>query len=48
VARIFWVTCPACRGRFSCHAELRHSRYKLSCPYCDREFEPQESPRIDD
>jgi predicted Zn finger-like uncharacterized protein len=49
MARIFWVTCPACEGRFYAHYdELRHSGIALQCPYCQHEFLPSESPAVDD
>jgi predicted Zn finger-like uncharacterized protein len=49
VARIFWVTCPFCAKRFYCHSEdLRHKQYELRCPYCEREFAQEQSPRIDE
>ena len=47
MARIFWVTCPDCRGRFSCHWEELHSKgIPLLCPYCNRTFLDSESPVI--
>lgn len=47
MTRIFWVTCPQCRGRFYCHYEdLRHKQWKLRCPYCEREFAQEESLEI--
>ena len=48
VTRIFWVTCPKCKDRFYCHYELRHGSWKLRCPYCEHEFDQDESPRIDE
>jgi predicted Zn finger-like uncharacterized protein len=49
MARIFWVTCPHCAKRFYCHSEdLRHKKYELRCPYCEREFPQEQSPRIDE
>lgn len=49
MARIFWVTCPFCAKRFYCHSDdLRHKEYALRCPYCDREFPQEQSPRIDE
>jgi hypothetical protein len=49
MSRIFWVTCPGCRGRFYCdYGDLRHKKWKLRCPYCDVEFHQQESPHIDE
>lgn len=49
MARIFWVTCPGCNGRFYCHyGDLRHTTWKLRCPYCEREFDQEESPRIEE
>jgi uncharacterized Zn-finger protein len=49
MARIFWVTCPFCTKRFYCHYEdLRHKSYDLRCPYCEREFAQEHSPRIDE
>lgn len=47
--RIFWVTCPGCARRFYCHYEdLRHTQWKLRCPFCTNEFAQEESPRIDE
>jgi predicted Zn finger-like uncharacterized protein len=49
MARIFWVTCPDCKGRFYCHTgDLRHQAYKLRCPYCEREFDQDDSPKIEE
>ena len=28
--------------------ELRHGSWKLRCPYCEHEFDQDESPRIDE
>lgn len=46
--RIFWVECPKCSGKFYCDYELRHTDYKLICPYCQVDFLDKESPWIDD
>ena len=49
MARIFWVTCPRCAGRFYCHYDdLRHTPYPLRCPYCELEFPQEESPQIEE
>jgi len=49
MTRIFWVTCPRCKDRFYCHyADLRHQPWKLRCPYCECEFDQEESPQIDE
>ncbi len=49
MARIFWVTCPACSGRFPCHYdELRRKQILLLCPYCQKRFLDEESPRIEE
>lgn len=46
--RIFWVKCPQCEDRFYCDYELRHSKYKLICPFCGEQFFDSESPEIDE
>ncbi|MDO9535940.1 MAG: hypothetical protein Q7J85_11565 [Bacillota bacterium] len=46
--RIFWVECPKCADRFCCDYELRHSKYKLICPFCSEQFLESESPEIDE
>ncbi len=47
--RIFWVTCPHCAKRFYCHYDdLRHKAFDLRCPYCEREFPQESSPRLDE
>ena len=47
--RIFWVTCPECGKRFYCHyGDLRHTTWKLRCPFCEKEFAQEESPRIEE
>jgi len=47
VTKIFWVTCPQCKGEFYCHwQELRHKKIKLLCPYCSHQFLDEESPKI--
>lgn len=49
MARIFWVTCPECQGRFYCHyEELRHKKILLACPYCSKRFLDEESPAIEE
>ncbi len=49
MARIFWVTCPDCKGRFYCHyEELRHKEIELLRPYCNRSFPQEESPLIEE
>jgi hypothetical protein len=49
VSRIFWVTCPRCKDRFYCHYEdMRHKPWKLRCPYCELEFDQDDSPKIDE
>jgi predicted Zn finger-like uncharacterized protein len=47
MTRIFWVTCPRCRERFYCHhQDLRHTTWKLRCPYCELEFAQEEALEI--
>ena len=47
VTKIFWVTCPQCKGEFYCHwQELRHKNIKLLCPYCSHQFLDEESKKI--
>ena len=47
MTKIFWVTCPQCKGEFYCHyQELRHKKIKLLCPYCNHQFLDEESPKI--
>jgi hypothetical protein len=46
--RIFWIRCPECNGRFFCDYELRHAGYKLECPFCQRQFLPDEGRDIDE
>jgi predicted Zn finger-like uncharacterized protein len=49
VARIFWVTCPKCRGRFYCHYDdFRGKDARLLCPYCGHRFLDSESPQLDE
>ena len=49
MARIFWVTCPKCRGRFYCHhTDLRHTDWQLHCPYCQHRFLQDDSPQIEE
>lgn len=44
---IFWVQCPRCDGRFYCHSgELRHTDWKVLCPYCENQFHQDESPYL--
>ena len=44
MTKIFWVTCPQCKGEFYCHwQELRHKKIKLLCPYCSHQFLDEES-----
>ncbi|HEX9880470.1 MAG TPA: hypothetical protein VGB25_09775 [Candidatus Binatia bacterium] len=47
MAKIFWVDCPKCQGKFYCHwQEFRHKKARLLCPYCGHRFFDEESPRI--
>ena len=47
MTKIFWVTCPQCKGEFYCHyQELRHKNIKLLCPYCSHQFLDEESAKI--
>ena len=41
MAKLFWVTCPACTGKFCAHSEeLRHNKkFQLLCPYCGKRAE---------
>lgn len=49
MARIFWVVCVRCRGRFYCHhEELRGKGIPLLCPFCGLRFLDSESPQIDE
>ena len=49
MVRIFWVTCPKCKGRFYCHyEELRHKKIPLACPYCENKFLDEESPLVEE
>jgi hypothetical protein len=46
---IFSVTCPGCRGRFDGDAgDPRHKKWKLRCPFCNLEFNQEDSPQIDE
>lgn len=46
MAQIFYVTCPACDGRFPCHPELWQVEYELLCPFCQDFFPQEASPLI--
>lgn len=46
MAQIFYVTCPACSGRFPCHPELWQVEYELLCPFCQHTFPQETSPLI--
>lgn len=46
MARIFYVHCPNCRGKFPCHSELWDSGYDLLCPFCRTTFPQEASPLI--
>ena len=46
MAQIFYVHCPACRGKFPCHPELWDVAYDLLCPFCQHTFPQEESPLI--
>ena len=50
MAKLFWVICPACSGRFCAHySELRHNKkVQLLCPYCGKRFFDEESPHVED
>jgi hypothetical protein len=49
MARIYWLTCPRCAGRFYAeYADFRHKGHQLWCPYCACRFAEDESPAIDD
>jgi hypothetical protein len=47
--RIFWAECCGCHGKFyGNYRELRHTGVKLMCPFCRREFLPEEPASLDD
>lgn len=46
--RIFWVTCPDCSGKFYADYALRHAHVDLKCPFCQKDFQPDESPELDE
>lgn len=49
MARIFWVTCPHCEGKFFAHyGDFRHKDIDLYCPYCNKYFDQKDSKEIDD
>jgi hypothetical protein len=49
MVKIFWATCPECKGRFQCHhEELRHKKIPLLCPFCGKRFLDEESPLIEE
>lgn len=49
MARIFNVVCPRCERKFQCHyGDLRHKEIKLKCPYCQNDFEQEESAHIEE
>jgi endogenous inhibitor of DNA gyrase (YacG/DUF329 family) len=43
---IFWVKCPKCGSRFYCDKELRKSKIKLRCPFCQKRFLDKQSPEV--
>lgn len=46
---LFRVTCPNCEGKFDCHTkDLRHTDYKLHCPYCQHRFHQDDSLKIEE
>lgn len=46
--RVFWVECPECHGKHYCDWPLRHAGLKCICPYCKKEYLPDEAAWIDD
>lgn len=47
MAKIFWVQCPECEGKFYCHTDdLWNTQWKLLCPYCHNRFRQEESLMI--
>ncbi len=49
MSRTLWVTCPGCRGRFPCDTDdVQHKKVKVRCPYCDLEFQQEETPHSDE
>ena len=49
MARIFWVACPKCGGKFYAHYDdFRHKDIDLLCPFCSVNFDQKDSPFIDD
>jgi hypothetical protein len=47
--RIFWAECPGCRGRFYAnYGEMRHSGVKLECPFCQKQFLPEQAASLDE
>lgn len=46
--RIFWVTCPDCRHRFSVDYGIRHADVQLECPACRRAFAVDDAAEVDE
>lgn len=47
MAKIFWVQCPECEGKFYCHTDdLWNTQWELLCPYCHNTFRQEESLMI--
>ncbi|MDT0306462.1 zinc-ribbon domain-containing protein [Streptomyces sp. DSM 44917] len=47
--RIFWVSCPSCRFRYSVdHALRRRADVTLECPRCRDRFPVESAASIED
>lgn len=47
-SKIFSVTCPSCGRSFIASWELRFSKLRLWCPFCDHRFRVDEAAKIDE
>lgn len=45
---VFWASCPDCEKWFIVDGELRHSEYKLICPFCQRHFHADEAHALNE
>jgi hypothetical protein len=47
MARIFWVTCPECKGKFyAAVQDFRGKERPLLCPFCGKRFKDSEAAEI--
>jgi predicted Zn finger-like uncharacterized protein len=46
MAKVFWVVCPKCSGRYYVNINLLGKNMLLFCPFCKHFFKEKEAKEI--